>query len=45
MELNEHKRRLNALKNVTDGKLPTSEPNLAKTTKVAAGKFVISSVN
>ena len=40
LELNEHKRRINALENAAEAKTPTSEPNLANTTKNVDGKFV-----
>ena len=42
LELNDQKKRINALEKFVETKppLPTNEPNLAKITKNAPGKFV-----
>lgn len=40
LELNKQKQRINALEGVAKTKLPTDEPNLAKTANSVPGKFV-----
>ena len=40
LKLNEQKKRINALENAADIEMPTSEPNLVKTTTSAPGKFM-----
>lgn len=39
MELSVHKRKIYALENVAEGKLPTNNPNLVKTAKNVPGKL------
>ena len=39
LELNEQKKRINALENVAEVEVPTNEPNRVKTTTNAPGKF------
>ena len=45
LELNEHKKRLNALENVAEKKPPTNERDHQKTTNNFPGKFVLSTEN
>ena len=40
LELNEQKKRINALENVVETKLPSNDPSLVSLIKNAPGKFV-----